>query len=843
MRVSEAALALITRFDPAGVIEYLVIRNTNGQAYSLIGGHRKVSESFHECCRREVIEELQPSANARVEVAPFPWVSLRFNDHSGANGEETDYHWQVFPVRVDDQSLQRMPPTCAWVSADQIRAGRTRDGKLIADQARRVLKAVEDADFDLFVSYGQSDNKDGSVTALIESIQKAHERFVPTKPLKIFFDLWGIRNSDEWDRRIHRGLIESKAMLAVLSPSYFNSEWCRREYDTFVEQQRRKVYPGEPIHAIYIIAHPDFELTGDNPKRNWFEDIKRRQFLDAKNWWPDGPRALESDIVAGRLNELRQSIWDRISDIRFIQRSPTNLTAFNINFVGREHELAELWNKLRLDHAVAISAIQGVGGLGKTALARAYAHSRRREYLGGQFEIAMEKISTPDGLRLEIVQLANLYLAVAIPDELTNTNLGKAFARARSAFERLGQGKILLILDNVAYDGVLSQRADCLPSSEYVHVLATTRLDPERWGIDSLRLEALNTADALDLFLKYRPFEIPDDEHRWHRVRLGQERIPETDIDDEWKAAVAIVNRLGGHALAVEVVAVYLGAHRSIRLKDYLNGLVDKGLSLKLGQAGDDPHVRARLSAAIQTDIGQLLEPTFVRLETDNPLAMQALEWAALMPPDQVPWSWLRGLLELNTPGVFDHDADEPDPWTDGVVSQLLGWRLLTCDSGGPTARMHRIVQSVIENRPSLQRDKSSEGASSDEPESGIAGRFSSLDRLLSFLVDRSEFVLEHWGKPGINWELSPLLDAAWKMLEKVGVRAGPLVDRLITPLRLDGRLLPAIKIQQAISKLEIARLADSPGNADYARDLSVSYNKLGDLFRALGNGVQAREF
>ena len=44
---------------------------------------------------------------------------------------------------------------------------------------------------------------------------------------------------------------------------------------------------------------------------------------------------------------------------------------------------------------------------------------------------------------------------------------------------------------------------------------------------------------------------------------------------------------------------------------------------------------------------------------------------------------------------------------------------------------------------------------------------------------------------------------------------------------------------------LEVAeRLSESaPENADYARDLSVSYERMGDLFRALGNGVQAREF
>ncbi|MDX1965622.1 MAG: tetratricopeptide repeat protein, partial [Planctomycetaceae bacterium] len=39
-------------------------------------------------------------------------------------------------------------------------------------------------------------------------------------------------------------------------------------------------------------------------------------------------------------------------------------------------------------------------------------------------------------------------------------------------------------------------------------------------------------------------------------------------------------------------------------------------------------------------------------------------------------------------------------------------------------------------------------------------------------------------------------------------------------------------------------RLAEqAPENADYARDLSVSYERMGDLFRALGDGTRAREY
>jgi hypothetical protein len=174
----------------------------------------------------------------------------------------------------------------------------------------------------------------------------------------------------------------------------------------------------------------------------------------------------------------------------------------------------------------------------------------------------MERILTVAELRFEIIQLANLYLAAGIPDELISSNLDLAFAKAKAAFERQGQGRILLILDNVATDGVLSDRTASLPSSEFVHVLATTRLDPERWGIPSLRLESLSTADALDLFVKYRPFEIPSDEQQWHRVRSGQEQINETELDSaEWKAAVELTLMrpclgwgVGSFPLAIEAV-------------------------------------------------------------------------------------------------------------------------------------------------------------------------------------------------------------------------------------------------------------------------------------------------
>jgi hypothetical protein len=148
MRVSEAALALITRVNPQGETEYLTQWNEKWQAYSLIGGHVASGETFRTACQREIVEELH-CANNEFEVAFYPYANLQFREYSKSAREETDYHWQAFVTRIDEALSQRLPANCVWVPADHIRSGRTIDGKPIADQVRRILKAVDEANHNL----------------------------------------------------------------------------------------------------------------------------------------------------------------------------------------------------------------------------------------------------------------------------------------------------------------------------------------------------------------------------------------------------------------------------------------------------------------------------------------------------------------------------------------------------------------------------------------------------------------------------------------------------------------------------------------------------------------------
>lgn len=59
-------------------------------------------------------------------------------------------------------------------------------------------------EYDLFVSYAHSDDRDGWVSGLVEGIRQEHAQFTP-RPLAVFFDRQDIRTMDDWEHRILHG--------------------------------------------------------------------------------------------------------------------------------------------------------------------------------------------------------------------------------------------------------------------------------------------------------------------------------------------------------------------------------------------------------------------------------------------------------------------------------------------------------------------------------------------------------------------------------------------------------------------------------------------------------------
>jgi tetratricopeptide (TPR) repeat protein len=669
--------------------------------------------------------------------------------------------------------------------------------------------------YDLFVSYARADDRgehQQKVTALVEAIKADYLRVTGT-PLSVFFDTSAIRTMDDMEVKILDGLRESKMMVAVLSPAYFASDYCRKEWEVYVETELAHALPGEGITPIYVVAHPAFDAGPvEDRLKHWINDLRRRQFIEWRPFWPEGAHALEREDVRRRLEALPGQIAERLQRAAVRDAAPSNVPLPSQHFVGRRDELHALRKELVRGRIGAITAVHGIPGIGKSMLAFAYAWGYGYEYPGGRFLIPAANLSD---LAAGLIALADDPLRLPLTDEerqRPEVVLGKVKAV-------LEQGPpALLVVDNLDDPSLLAPQARdrALPRGGHVHVLITTRVSPDDLPrMRCLPLDALRTEDALALLQGFRP-------------------IADSPQDDEWKAALEIVNdRLGGHALAVEAVGVYLRENPDITYRQLARTLEEEGVTLLEEEVG--PEARGRLAWHTESCIARLLEPTLNALSPDERLAV---EYASFLPPDNIPLPWLRALLSAGSPE--GGPTTLRDPITD-VFQRLHRLRLVvafehergatpSANAGavaGPArlARMHRLVQDVVRAR--LGPDDAS-------------GREETVVR---FAGDRASWLQRHWGQVGLAWELPPLRDLALRRIDQGDHRGCVLADHIATPLRHAGRLVDVRTLWLRSADLLRQRSAAAPEDAGYARALAASYNHLGDLARSGGDPAATRRY
>jgi len=132
---------------------------------------------------------------------------------------------------------------------------------------------------DVFVSYASADrHRDPPVERVVRVLGEALTRRLGRQP-RIFFDQAEIKPGDVWPDRLRDAAASSSVMVACLSPAYFESDWCHREWSAFVTRERatgrRLIYPLR-LHLLDPAVEPA------PSKRSWFEQAQQLQTTDAK---------------------------------------------------------------------------------------------------------------------------------------------------------------------------------------------------------------------------------------------------------------------------------------------------------------------------------------------------------------------------------------------------------------------------------------------------------------------------------------------------------------------------------------------------------------------------------
>src|SRR5207302_802124 len=105
--------------------------------------------------------------------------------------------------------------------------------------------------FDLFVSYAHADDAEGHVARLVEMLRQVRDT-QHYDSWQIFFDQKAIVDGDDWEQRLAR-VKSAGALIVLLSPRYFASEWCRKEWQLFREQEQKPPHL-ERVFPIYLLT-------------------------------------------------------------------------------------------------------------------------------------------------------------------------------------------------------------------------------------------------------------------------------------------------------------------------------------------------------------------------------------------------------------------------------------------------------------------------------------------------------------------------------------------------------------------------------------------------------------
>lgn len=186
-------------------------------------------------------------------------------------------------------------------------------------------------EYDVFISY-----KRGGVA----SERWVQEYFYPFlkdwldtslgKKQKIFMDTKEIRNGDDWKRRIKKSLAKSKCMIAILSPLYFDSEWCKAEFSIMLHREKTLGYrtddkPDGLISGILIQEGENFpNIVQEMQCPNWKDYVRVGKGFESCSKFPEFQDRVVS--YATSFAEIIRNVppWDDIWMSReFLDDPPT----------------------------------------------------------------------------------------------------------------------------------------------------------------------------------------------------------------------------------------------------------------------------------------------------------------------------------------------------------------------------------------------------------------------------------------------------------------------------------------------------------------------------------------
>ncbi len=353
-----------------------------------------------------------------------------------------------------------------------------------------------------------------------------------------------------------------------------------------------------------------------------------------------------------RWSELAKSLTANRQTAQ-LQGIPNNLPRTGAaEFVGRDAALKELHQCLQQHERVAITAIAGMGGVGKSELAIQYAnyHLKQQTYPAGVCWLEAQELE----VGTKLVQLATSWFNLVPPDNLDLPG------QVEFCWRRWAAGDALIIFDGLNTAADYERIVPYLPpNDDRFKVLITTR---ERVGAPVVRLDldVLKPRAALKLL----------------EPLVGRERLQR----EPWIAR-QLCRRLGYLPLGLELVGRYLVQEEDLTLTEMTAQLEAEGLTQE-ALTERAPRMTAKRGAEAAFELSWRALP---------PAAQQLSYLLSLFAPVTIPWSLVERCLEEQQQRTFKK-----------ARRTLLNLSLLERQSEG-AYRLHPLIRNFFSMKRQAQ--------------------------------------------------------------------------------------------------------------------------------------------